>query len=260
MKFFLRGGVVWMFLLLFFRPGVAQGPPITGDKPIMAGSNSWTFRNLTEIRHTERGDFLRLPLELDYIPVSNFLVGVQLPLVRRFGAEPTTALRLGDLQLIGKYQFLRRDQTGRTFRMVGKIVQSLPTGPALNAEGISMGRYMGYYGSVAALETTKYGISGELGYRIDGGGDMDELRTRLGFGLPLLKPVYPVKQINLFFEYRSSWFTTADEYLLLYAQGIQYAVGQFTIEGAVQFPLTEANVSQSRQRDYSVFLGARYAF
>ena len=32
----------------------AQGPPITADKPIMLGANSWVVKSLTEIRNTSK--------------------------------------------------------------------------------------------------------------------------------------------------------------------------------------------------------------
>ena len=257
---FFRWGEFAFVLLFLVRSGIAQGPPITGDKPIMAGARSTTLRTLTEVRTTERGNFLRLPLEIDYLPVTDVWFGVEVPFVRRFGDEFATPSKLGDVQLSGKYQFMRRDQTGRTFRLVAKTAQRLPTGPDLNAEGVSMGRYMGYYGTIAGYESLKLGVAQELGFRHDPGGDMDELRYQLGFGLPLLQPTYPVKQVNLFFEYRSTWYPAADEYLLLYAQGLQYARGRFTVEAAVQFPLIETRISGPRQRNYSVFLGTRYAF
>ena len=89
---------------------------------------------------------------------------------------------------------------------------------------------------------------------------MDELRYKLSFGMPLMKPAYPVKKVNLYFEYQSSWFVNMDEYLLLYAQGIQYAKGQFTIEAAIQFPLIQTSSEQRLERNYSIFLGSRYIF
>jgi len=74
--------------------------------------------------------------------------------------------------------------------------------------------------------------------------------------LPLLKPAYPVNQINLYFEYQNSWFTELNEYMLLYAQGIQYAKGRLTVEASVQFPLVQ-KLDVVSERDFSIFLGTR---
>jgi hypothetical protein len=90
-------------------------------------------------------------------------------------------------------------------------------------------------------------------------GSMDEFRTKLGFGLPLLKPQYPNKQVNLYFEYTSAWLTERDWYQLLYAQGIQYAAKAVTYDLAVELPLIQ-QFPENRALKYSVFLGMRYTF
>jgi len=237
----------------------AQGPPITGDKPIMLGSNSWVIKSLTEIRKTKEGTFMKAPLMVHYLPTSNSLVGVHIPFVTYNFNEGTQGRSLGDIDVLLKYQFYRKDNTGKTFRMVAKTVQTLPTGKALQLDGISTGDYHGYFGVVAGYESIKYGISNELGYNISPSNDLDEMRYKLGFGLPLLKPTYPVKQVNLYFEYQSSWFTAQNEYILLYAQGIQYAKGRLTVETSVQLPLIQT-LSDEVQREFSVYLGTRYVF
>ncbi len=237
----------------------AQGPPITGDKPIMLGANNWVVKTLTEIRHTESGNFVKVPLMVHYLPASNVLVGVHAPFVSYNFKEGAQGQTLGDVELLAKYQFYRKDKTGKTFRLVAKTLQTLPTGKSLNLDGISTGDYQSYVGVVAGYESIKYGISNELGYNLSPSNDMDEFRYKLGFGLPLLKSTYPVNQVNLYFEYQSSWFTTIDEYLMLYAQGIQYAKGRLTVEASVQFPLIQT-VPEAGQRNFSLFLGTRYIF
>ena len=237
----------------------AQGPPITADKPIMLGANSWVVKSLTEIRNTTAGTFVKAPLMVHYLPTSNTLVGIHIPLISSRFNEQNASQSLGDIELLAKYQFYRNDKMGKTFRLVAKTLQILPTGKALNVEGISTSNYHSYWGIVAGYESIKYGISNELGYNISPANDMDEMRYKLGFGLPLLKPTYPVNQINLFFEYQSSWFTTLNEYMLLYAQGIQYAKGRLTVETAIQLPLVQTIVEE-QQLKFSLFLGTRYVF
>jgi len=232
----------------------AQGPPITADKPIMLGAKRKLIKSLTEIRNTDQGTLSRIPIMGHYLPTSNILLAVHIPLVLYDGNSD-----LGDIQFLGKYQFYRKDNTGKTFRIVAKTLQTLPTGPELGVNGISVGQYESYQGVVAGYESIKYGISNELGFNLTPKSNMNELRYKLGFGLPLMKPSYPVNIVNLYFEYSSMWFVNTNNYILLYAQGIQYAKGRLTIETAIQVPLIE-EVNQANQRRYSLFLGTRYVF
>ncbi len=240
----------------------AQGPPITGDKPIMLGAKRVVLKTLTEFRTTQEGQVLSAPLMAHYLVTSDILLGIHIPFISYNFSSLTfdsKAQGLGDIQLLAKYQFYRKDGMGKTFRLVAKTLQMLPSGDKLGLDGISMGRYHGYYGIVAGYESIKYGISNELGYVMSPLDDRDELRYKLGFGLPLLKPSYPVKQVNLYFEYQSSWYFGPNEYMLLYAQGLQYAIGRFTFEGAIQLPLVQT-VTFNRERKYSFFFGSRYVF
>jgi len=249
----------FLFLLWCGSTSVAQGPPITGDKPIMLGANSWVIKTLTEIRNTAAGSFVKAPLMIHYLPTSNTLIGIHVPFVNYNFDDGVRNQSLGDIELLAKYQFYRKDEMGKTFRLVAKSLQTFPTGKPLGLEGISTGDYQSYLGIVAGYESIKFGISNELGYNLQPYNDLDELRYKLGFGLPLLKSTYPVKQVNLYFEYQNSWFTSLKEYLLLYAQGIQYAKGRLTVEAAVQFPLVQT-ISDEEERNFSLFLGSRYIF
>lgn len=239
----------------------AQGPPITADKPIMLGSESVIIKTLTEIRNTEEGTFTRIPLMAHYLPTSNSLVAVHIPWTNYSfkGQNENNGSYLGDINILGKYQFYRKDGKAKTFRMVAKTLQIIGTGKDFGPGEISAGVYQGYYAVVAGYETIKHGISTEIGYNISPSGNQDEIRYRLGFGLPLLKPVYPVKQINLYFEYASNWRTETDQYEMLFAQGIQYAKGRLTLEAAIQVPLVQNNFDTFKLNS-NILLGTRYIF
>ena len=252
---------LWLSVLLITSLLLqAQGPPITSDKPIMLGGGSVVVKTLSEVRNTDYGTFTRIPLMVNYLPTSNSLVAVHLPMVfRNVSGDVAQTSGLGDIELLAKYQFYRKDGTGKTFRIVAKTIQTLPTGRDWDLIDISTGDYASYTGIVAGYESLKYGISNELGYRYVPATQDDELRYRLGFGLPLRKPTYPVNQINLYFEYNTNWLVEANDFLLFYAQGIQYAKGRLTIETAIQTPLIQT-VAEERKRNYSIFLGTRYVF
>ncbi len=239
----------------------AQGPPITSDKPIMLGKGQKVIKTLTEIRSGEAGTFVRAPIMFHYLTGANSLIGIHVPFVSASftDGEISSGSGLGDVELLGKYQFYRKDGMGKTFRIVAKELLTLPTGKDWNLHKISNAEFQSYTAIVAGYESIKYGISNELGFNLSPKSRLNELRYKLGFGLPLRKPTYPANQINLYFEYNSSWFVQSNEYMLLYAQGLQYAKGQWTVEVAGQFPLI-SNVSSEKKRDLSLFLGTRYVF
>ena len=255
MKFYFLAGL----FLLFMVPMLAQGPPITADKPIMLGGNSITVKTLAEIRTTESGSFTYIPLMVHYLPTSNSLVAVHIPYLNYTIGNQDSDAGLADIKLMGKYQFYRKDATGKTFRMVAKTIQTLPTGKELDLMELSTGIYQGYYGLVTGYETLKYGISTELGYNLMPGGTLDELRAKLGFGLPLLPPRYPNRQLNLYFEYANSWLTERGGYQLLYAQGVQLALKSLTFDLAVQVPVVNDMPIDTKIKN-SVFLGSRFTF
>ena len=196
---------------------------------------------------------------LHYLPTANSLVAVHLPLVSYSLNDLGSGTDLADVKLLGKYQFFRKDGTGKTWRITAKTIQTLPTGQELDIIEISTGNYQGYYGVVSGYETLKYGISTEVGYNWIPNGTLDDFRAKLGFGLPLLKPQYPNKQLNLYFEYSSVLIPERDWYQLLYAQGVQYALKNITFDMAVQLPLVQ-DIVASREFNYSLFIGTRYTF
>ncbi len=256
-----------MAVILFTTTiALAQGPPILGDKAIMLGAKRTIIKTLNEVRFSSIGIFSKSYLMGHYLPTSNTLFAIHLPFISyNFKNKNTeqfdlnSGQDLGDIQFLGKYQFYRKDNIGKTFRIVVKTIQTLPTGKRIGIERISTGLYQSYFGIVAGYESLKYGFSNELGYNFVPDGMFDVLRHKLSFGLPLLKATYPVNQINLFFEYDNSWYTQNNDFQILYSQGIQYAKGRFTVEIAIQFPLIQS-ISEAKERDYSLFFGIRYIF
>lgn len=261
-KFWLVATIV----CLLNTKGQAQGPPITVDAPIMLGGKTQVINSLTEIRTTQSGTFVSFPMMYQYLPNSNSVLAVNIPIINydfRQGAffnannAKFSGTTLGDISLTGKYQLYRKDGMGKTFRIAAKTVQMLPTGKKLGIRRMSMGSYQGYYGFITAYESLKFGIANELGYNWSPETQTDELVHKLGFGLPLLKPTYPVNQINLFFEYSGYLMTQANNYQLLFAQGIQYAKGKYIIEASIQLPMVQ-NMPELEKHKSSLFIGGRY--
>lgn len=242
-------------MTICYTISLAQGPPITADKPIMLGANTILIKTLSEVRVMDEGTFTQIPLMVHYLPSSNSLLGIHIPLTHSNLNDEMKRSGLGDIQILGKYQFYRKDGTGKTFRMVLKALETIPILDEREMGLQNMGVFQSYLGMVAGLETIKYGISNELGYNFIPNRKRDELRYKLGFGLPLLKPTYPVNQINLYFEYANNWAIQENEFELLYAQGIQYARNKMTYDLSVQVPLVQT--LEMDKRRYSILLGMR---
>jgi len=256
------------YTILFFVLGLAsglnaQGPPITSDKPIMLGSKTVIVKTLAEMRTQGHGFYTRVPLMVHYLPTSNSLVALHVPYVYYNNDKDDNIegeSSLGDIQLLLKYQFFRRDFTAKTFRIVAKMIQNFPTGPEYNLEDFSYGTWATYTSIVAGYETIKHGISGEVGYQHHNNDVLENsIKARLGFGLPLLKPLYPVNQINLYFEYGYDKSLESDDLAVTFAQGIQYAKGRLTMEAAIKVPLY-SNHSHLYHLKNSIFIGTRYIF
>lgn len=251
--------IAFGLLLVLFAHSVqrinAQGPPITADKPIMLSSGTFLIKTLTEVRTAGNVTRTFAPFMLHYLPTSNFLCSTHIPLELNRNNDRKSAL--SDVEIMLKYQFFRKDGMGKTLRAVLKTLQTLPTGNENDEHAFLSGKYQNYSAIVLGYESIKYGISNELGWKYVNNSNRSEFRYKLGFGLPLLKPSYPVDQINLYFEYQSSWFYQIKEYEILYAQGIQYAKDRWTIETAVQFPLKQS-FDQEVARKHSLFFGLRY--
>lgn len=250
--------ITTVFIGLAFAKAFAQGPPITGDSPNLFGTNSFTTRVLTESRKLDNGDAFYAPLMLHYVVAEKTALAVHIPYIN-YNVNGDSGSGLADIKLIAKQRFFQKDGMAKTLRIEAKTIQTLPTGDQVNLMDLSTGNYAGYYGALLGYETLKYGLTTEIGYNWMPDGTQDEFRIKGGAGLPLLKPQYPNKQLNLYFEYTSSWNTERDEYQLLYAQGVQFASKNFTFDLSVQFPLIqEIKVSNTLQR--AVFIGTRYTF
>ena len=244
-----------MVMLLACSTLLAQGPPITGDKPIMLGKGRGVVKTLTEIRQLNDNRVNYVPLIAHYLPSPNTLIGGHIPAVISENGNTS----LGDVALLGKYQFYKKDKTGNTFRMALKSFQKLPTGDNLGIPDISLGKYQALTSIILGKESIQHGILFETGYNVVSQSNLSSWQSKLAFGLPLLKPKFPLKQINLYFEYNSKWYTSVNEYVLLYDQGLQYAYRQMTFDLAVQVPIIQ-DVAFIFERKYSLFLGSRYVF
>ena len=244
---------------LFFTAilALAQGPPITLDKPIMLGPGNGTVRTYIKAVDLNAFSYYAWMLEGDYNLSGRLAVGAELPLT----ATPSLSeVRLGDIAAMLKYQFVRRDGKGKTLRIAAKAKHMIPTGRKLESPLIGMGHHMTYAGLLAAYESLSLGVQTELGYAHSyGGTHLNQLQYKLGAGLPLLKPTYPVNQITVYLETEGINLPAhhgETQYGYYYAPGLQYARGKFTFDLALQLPLAQ-RLQASLHRNWTGLAGAR---
>lgn len=237
--------------------GFTQGPPIRTDKPIMLGENKGTFKAFYQYLKSGDRHYHMVPLMIDYNIKNNIEVGIDLPLAALNDPDRQEGFKAGDISLRAKYQFVQKDGMGKTFRMAAKAISTLPTGRPDEAPMIGMGTYQTSVGLLAGMESLKYGIVGELAYRHMGERHPDAVDAKLAFGLPLMKPSYPVKQVTLYFEYEGKWMPSVDGYAVYFAQGIQYAFRSYALELSLQMPLVQ-EVPEFFRRDLALMIGGRF--
>ena len=248
--------ILCMQLTLLVRV-FAQGPPILLDKPIMLGANKGTVRTLYKNQELKVYDFSTCMLEADY-NVSNFVaLGTEIP-INFF----QNSIVVGDLNLMAKVQFYNYNRIGKTVRLAAKAKQMFATGKKLETMTLGMGHAMSYLGLLAARESLKLGTQAELGYYFSpSASHLNFLSAKLGFGIPLLKPVYPVNQVNLYFESEGIFAQNhlgKKQYGIYLAPGIQYAKKIFTVEASFQFPLGQQfHHLATYERRSSLLIGGR---
>jgi hypothetical protein len=237
---------------------VAQGPPITLDKPLMLGAGNGTVRVLAKSVALQTLRYQALLLEGDYNFSAKLAAGVELPLALN---DRRAGLHLGDAAAFVKYQFVRLDGKGKSFRLAAKAKHMFPTGPAFRAPLVGMGLHMSYAGLVAAYESLHLGVQSELGYlHAYTDAHMRNLSYKFGVGLPLLKPTYPVNQVTVYLETEGLNLRAVGgqrQYGYYYAPGLQYARGKATFDASLQLPIAQ-QVHASLARQWTGLVGFRY--
>lgn len=254
----MRHILIGLFLAWAAGRALAQGPPITLDKPIMLGAGNGTARLLLKSVALQDLRYQALILEGDYNFTAKIAAGAELPLTYNDQHE---RLHVGDAAVFLKYQFIRRDGKGKSLRIAAKAKHMFPTGPAFETPVLGMGQHMSYGGLVAAYESLRLGVQSELGYAYAySDARMRNLSYKFGVGLPFLKPNYPVNQVTVYLETEGlnlPDYYGEPQYGYYYAPGLQYARGKATFDASLQLPLAQ-QVPISLTRRWAGLVGVRY--
>ena len=218
-----------------------------------------TVRPFLKIADNKVHDFTAFVLDADFNFTNNFAIAAEVPLVF---AKHSASTGLGDLGLTAKYQFYRKDGMGKTIRIAAKAKNMFRTGERLETPTLGMGHNMTYLGILAARESLRLGTQAEFGYAAMPSADhLNHWLYKLGFGLPLLKPIYPVNQINLYFEFEGMNLPkhiNVNQYGYYYAQGLQYARKKYTFDFSVQVPIAQQfHGTPTFERKLWTLVGAR---
>lgn len=254
-----KNSVVLLLSVTWATVAWAQGPPITLDKPIMLGEKKGTVRPFIKIADNKVYDFTAFVLDADYNLTNKFAIATEVPFVF---ANQSKSMSFGDLGLVAKYQFYRKDGMGKTIRIAAKAKNMFRTGERLETPMLGMGHNMTYVGILAARESLRLGTQAEFGYAAMPSADhLNHWLYKLGVGLPLLQPIYPVNQINLYFEFEGMNLPkhfNVRQYGYYYAQGLQYAKRRYTFDLSVQLPIAQQfHGTPTFERKLWTLLGAR---
>lgn len=245
-----------VLLLILAKTGDvhAQGPPIVGDNSIMLGSRMTVLRNLTEVMLHHESYLVQSSQMVHFLPTSRTFLALHVPLVASGGDHGVDRpLQLGDVRIIGKYQWLRKDGTGRTLRLTSVAKATLPTGEPFRYGDLRSGEYGWYNGLILGYESVKYGLINEVGYQWYADRFYETLYYKAGLGVPLLPHRYPIRQVNVYLEVHNRYDLSKEAFDSKPSLGIQLARGGATFEGAFQQSL-------GLRQERSIFLGARWAF
>jgi hypothetical protein len=248
--------ILLISLLISSTSAWTQGPPIRTDKPIMLGQNKGSIRAYYQYLEHAGNHYHMLPLMFEYNLRNNLEVGAELPFAALSSASRKEGMRVGDAMLKVKYQFFRKDSPGKTLRAGAKLAGMFPTGRPSEIPHVGMGAYQTIFGLFAGMESLKYGIVGELGYVHFDRLHPNFVESKLAFGLPLLNPGYPIRQVTLYFEYEGRWMPQNNDHAAYFAQGVQWAFGRYALEASLQLPLVE-RVPHHFRRDIALMVGTR---
>ena len=235
----------------------AQGPPIYTGTPILLGLDGGGVRTFGKYISKENASAYVQPFVVPYNLMTKFQIGGVLPFVSKSLEGLDRKSGIGDVAVFAKYLLWQKDGPGKTFRLLGSIKETFPTGNTDEMPALGSNAFQTQIGLTAGYVTTKFGLYGDLGYNITSNNLPDNLIYNLALGVPLLPQKYPPKQLNLFLEFTGSYDTDNQRNNLFIAPGVQLIVGRRVLfESGIQLPIIQ-NVPEGQRTNFIFLFGTR---
>jgi hypothetical protein len=254
----IRQIVIVLFLFSSLFKLMAQGPPITVGTPVMLGLEGGGIRTFGKFISKENANIYVQPFVIPYNITSKFQVGTILPFVFKTPKGSSTVGGFGDMAIFAKYQLYKKDGKAKTFRILGTIKQTFPTGKTSSFPPIGSDLYQTQIGLVMGRISSAIGIYSDFGYNITNKGASDNFTYNFSVGIPLLAHQYPQKQINTYLEFNGNYVFDLSVHTLFISPGIQYIPGRrILFETSFQIPVLQQNITTNKT-NYMVLFGTRF--
>lgn len=238
----------------------AQGPPITAETPIMLGLEGNGIRTFGKFIFRENATVYVQPIAIPYNINAKFQIGAIFPFKFITPKDSKTTGGFADMTLFTKYQFYKKDGTAKTFRILGIVKQSFPTGKTSSNPAIGSGLSQTFVGLILGKLNTKVGVYSDFGYNITNKSASDNFAYNFSVGVPLLPHKYPQKQLNTFLEFNGNHVFDPKVHTLFISPGLQFIPGRrILFETSFQLPMVQENITTNKT-DYMVLLGTRFLF
>jgi hypothetical protein len=226
------------------------------------------------------------PAIFSYALITDATLTLNVPYVNKHFETPTgtfDASGIGDISLVGKYRFYRRDLPfGRDqFAFIGGL--EFPSGSTSKGPGIKAapalqlgsGGVDGIVGVAAGTTRSWYSIEGALRGKINSEAKDFKFGNVLLYDLYLAYQTYPEwptppAQLNFSVEFNGRTFADNEVEgrdlntggtVLFISPGIQYIVtGNLLFETGVQIPIVNDFPSEELEPDFTVLFGFRFIF
>ncbi len=279
-----------LILGLTFLPTRVRAAPIFGASPRTQFFLGTALRSFGFFEKSEGGGrelkVWSAPAIFSYALVTDATLTLNIPYVNKHFETPTgtfDASGIGDITLLGKYRFYRRDLPfGRDqLAFIGGLEfpsGSTSKGPGLKAAPplqLGSGGVDGIVGVAAGTTRSWYSIEAALRGKINSEAKDFRFGNVLLYDLYLAYQTYPEwptppAQLNLSVEFNGRTFgdneidgkdVNTGGTVLFISPGIQYIVtGNLLFETGVQIPIVTDFPGGALEPDYTVLFGFRYLF
>jgi len=287
---------------------LAQGPPINTNTAFVIGLEGAAIRSFGRVvrksnlfadgeKITDALDrevtVFALPVMLPYEVIPNRLVVIgalpyldkEMRLTKDGNRQSRGDSGVGDLRLLGKYQFLQKDTKRSSFRMTFLGGVKLPTGndDAKDATGplpsplqLGSGSFDFFGGPIATFVRNRLGINAEVNFKKNTEandyqfGDTLSVNIALGYRIfPQVYETYPSPYLTAYLELLSAFSgkdrkngvdleDTGGDVVFL-SPGIQYVFSRtLLVETSFQFPIFEDLNGTQLGTDFSFNVGMRW--